>query len=204
MIPEPPESLSDAAKTVWTEVVATHPKPESIVRARLEAYCLAVATLREAHEQIATEGLVVQDATGRKVANPALAIAQSTTEVLRKWGPEFRPRQTAARRRSGPMYDATTESITAAVHLQGRREFSGAIAAAKTLAWLIDEAQRSSLEDLQKAAFGTIPTYLKVCEALQITPASRPSMEKGKQPAAGGRLAHMRSVAGGRPASSAG
>ena len=199
MIPEPPESLSDAAKAAWVEVVSTHPKPESIVRARLEAFCLAVATLREAHEKIASEGLVVEDASGPKVANPALAIAQSTTEALRKWGQEFRPRQSVPRRRSGPMYDATTESITAAAHLRDRKEFSGAVAAAKTLAWLIDEAQRAGLEELQKAAFGTIPTYLRVCEALQITPASRPAAES-KPAAGGGRLAHMRSVAGGKAA----
>lgn len=193
---KPPERLDPALAGIWAEVVAAHPKPETIVGARLEAYCIQVLHLRTAHEKIATEGLVVEDAAGRKVANPALAIAREATEGLRKWGREF-SRPAAPRRRRGPMYDATCESVTHSAHLKGRREFAGAVEAVKTLAWLIDEAQRAGIEELQRAAFGTIPTYLKACEALQVTPASRPAAGAEEKKQAGGKLAHLRSVAAG-------
>ncbi len=94
------------------------------------------------------------------------------------------------------MWDATCRSVAGAEHLKDRREFAGAVEAVKTLAWLIDESQRAGIEELQKAAFGTIPTYLKACEALQITPASRPVVKgEGKKP--GGKLGQLRAVAGG-------
>lgn len=189
-----PEHLSPELAAIWSEVVAVHPKPERIVGARLEAYCIQVLHLRTAHESIATEGLVVEDAAGRRVPNPAVRIAEDVTEGLRRWGREFQ-RVVAPRRRSGPMWDATCTSVAAAEHLKSKKEFSGAVEAVKTLAWLIDEAQRAGIEELQKAAFGTIPTYLKACEALQITPASRP-VAKGAERKRGGKLSLLRSEAG--------
>lgn len=193
-----PEHLSPELAAIWSEVVAAHPKPETIIGARLEAYCIQVLHLRTAHEKIAAEGLVIEDAAGRSVPNPALAIARDATEGLRRWGREF-SRVVAPRRRRGPMYDATCTSVAAADHLKGRRQFAGAVEAVKTLAWLIDEAQRAGIEDLQKAAFGTIPTYLKACEALLITPAAQPAVIKRpeKKSSGSGRLGQLRSVAGG-------
>ena len=199
---DPPEGMSEDLASIWREVVATHPRPEAIVGARLEAYCVQVRHLRTAHEQIASGGLVVEDAAGRRVANPALAIAREATESLRRWGREF-SRVPVPRRRRGPMFDATVTSVTAAEHLKDKREFSGPVEAVKTLAWLIDEAQRAGIEELQKAAFGTIPTYLKGCEALQITPASRPEAKpEGKK--APGRLQALRGGMAAGGAASAG
>ena len=199
----PPEGMSGDLAVIWREVVAVHPRPEAIVGARLEAYCVQVLHLRTAHEQIAEQGLVVEDAAGRRVANPALAIAREATESLRRWGREF-SRTPVPRRRRGPMFDATTASVAASEHLKDKREFSGPVEAVKTLAWLIDEAQRAGIEELQKAAFGTIPTYLKACEALQITPASRP-VAKAKEEKAPGRLQALRGgMAGGGASASAG
>lgn len=168
----PPDTLSEDLAPIWREVVADHPHPERIVGHRLEAYCALIAQLRRAHDDITEHGLTLTEPTGKVVPNPALAVAASAQEAIRRWGREFaRPVRVA--RRSGPMYDATTQSITAAPHLQDRK-FGAAIAAVKTLAWLIDEAQREGMESLQRAAFGTIPTYLKACGELQITPSKVP------------------------------
>lgn len=199
----PPEHLSEDLAAIWAEVVRSHPKPEAIVGPRLEAFCALVLVVRKSHEQIAEQGLVVEDASGRKVPNPALKIADEATESLRKWGREF-TRSVGVRRRRGPMFDATCTSVANAEHLKDKREFTGPVEAVKTLAWLIDEAQRAGIEELQKAAFGTIPTYLKGCEALQITPASRPEAKaEGKKP--GGRLQALRGgMAAGGPSASAG
>lgn len=195
-----PEHLSAELAAIWAEVVRSHPKPETIVGPRLEAFCAIVLVVRKAHEQIAEQGLVVEDATGRKVPNPALKIADEATETLRKWGREFN-RSVGVRRRRGPMFDATCTSVANAEHLKDKREFTGPIEAVKTLAWLIDEAQRAGIEELQKAAFGTIPTYLKGCEALQITPASRP-VAKAAEKKGGGHLQALRGgMAGGASAS---
>ena len=48
----PPAHLAADAATVWNAVVAEHPKPETINALRLEAYCLAVSTLRKAHADL--------------------------------------------------------------------------------------------------------------------------------------------------------
>lgn len=177
--PEPPADLDEAVVGVWRAVVAAHQRPEAIAPARLEAYCRQVAMLRSAHERVVEQGLVVEDPAGRMVPNPAVRIAEDLAQGLRRWGQEFSPAR-PARRRTGPMYDATCEAITNAAHLKARRDFAGVVAAVKTLAWLIDEAQRAGIEELQKTAFGTIPTYLRACEALQITPASQPAADPGK------------------------
>ena len=187
----PPDHLDDAVAEVWSGVVASHPKPETINTYRLEAYCLAVTHLRMAHDAIAREGLTVVDDRGHVVKNPALAAAKDAQEQVRRWGAEFFPPR-VPRRRHGTMYDATASSIANAEHLRGRKEFAGACEAVKTLAWLIDEAQRAGLDALQAAAFGTIPSYLKGCAELQITPASVPDGASRPKRRRGGGLQAIR------------
>ncbi|MBD8019379.1 P27 family phage terminase small subunit [Brevibacterium gallinarum] len=172
-----PDHLPESVAEVWNEVIAAHPKPARIIGPTLEAFCYQVSILRDAQRRIGAEGLVVADEKGRPVPHPALGIAKDAQNEVRKWGAKFQP-PVPARRRAGPMYDETVKSVTSAKHLVGKDEYAGPVAAVKTLAWLIDEAQRAGIEELQKASFGTIPTYLKACEALQITPASVPVPEK--------------------------
>lgn len=191
---EPPASLDESAAQVWRVIIADHPKPESLNAHRLEAYCYAIVHLRLAHEAIARDGLTVIDDRGQAVKNPALAAAKDAQAQVRAWGTEFAPPRPPKRRR-GTMYDATTASITAAEHLRGHGEFAGACEAVKTLAWLIDEAQRAGIAELQKACYGSIPAYIKACTELQITPASlpegasRPRREGGRLTAIMGGLA---------------
>ena len=58
--------------------------------------------------------------------------------------------------------------------------------AVRTLAWLIDEAQRAGIEELRKAAFGAIPAYVRGCAELHITPASVPEGASRPQRRRGG------------------
>lgn len=187
-----PEHLPEDVAAVWAEITAAHPLPESIEGPSLEAYCTLVAALRVARARIAAEGLVVADARGNAVPHPAITVERDLAREIRAWGNRFASRG-VARRRRGTVADATARSVAAAGHLT--KVHDGPVAVLKTLAWLIDEAQRDGIEALQKAAFGTIPTYLKAAHELQLTPASVP-VEKGKGGARVGKLAHLRSVSG--------
>lgn len=193
----PPPALREPVAAVWREVVAAHPNPTTITGPDLETYCELVASLRALHARVDSEGLVVESRRGEPVPHPALAAARATAKELRAWGDRFSPGG-QARRRSGYMVNATRKSLGAAKHLGDQH--AGPVAALLTLAWLIDEAQRDGIEALQKAAFGTIPTYLKAAAELQLTPASPPAKaEKGG--GRGGRLGHLRLAAGGEAAS---
>jgi hypothetical protein len=176
----PPDHVDDGVKAVWLEIVAAHPRPETIVGPELETYCAQIAIIRDCRAQVAREGVLVEDRNGKPVPHPMLAVERETLKALKGWGDRFVPpaKPLVPHRQNGYVLKATRESVAAAKHLQGHLEFSGAIAAVETLAWLIDEAQREGPEALQKAAFGTIPTYIKGCAELQITPASVPAVAK--------------------------
>ena len=62
------------------------------------------------------------------------------------------------------------------------------------------ETPLSALEALQKAAFGTIPTYLKGCAELEITPASIPEAARKKVDGAGGKVTKFEDAAAKRRA----
>lgn len=175
---DPPEDLPEDAADVWCEIVASNDLAGTVDRAALEAFCTLVARLRAARARVNEEGMVVTDPRGRVVPHPALAVERQTAEQIRAWGDRFAPLVKPVRKR-GYMADATARAIAAAPHLQDAK-FAGAVAAVKTLAWLIDEAQRESMDKLQKAAFGTIPSYLKACAELQITPASVPEVTENQ------------------------
>jgi P27 family predicted phage terminase small subunit len=158
------------AVVVWHEIVSSNDLAGRVDRAALEAFCSIVARMREAQERVEEEGLVVSDARGRVVAHPALAIERAAAEQIRAWGDRFAPFVKPTRQR-GYMADATAKSIGDAPHL-AEAKYAGPVAAVKTLAWLIDECQRAGMDALQKATYNLIPTYLKACAELQITPAS--------------------------------
>ncbi|PFG19861.1 hypothetical protein [Serinibacter salmoneus] len=170
---EPPELLDKDAAAVWREVVAAHPQPARIVGPDLEVFCGQVALARNCRDRVAQEGEIVEGAKREPIPHPAIALGKAAQEYVAKHAPRFSP-PAPMKRRTGPVYDATRRSLAAAAHLKDRAEFEGAAAALLTLAWLIDEAQRAGYAALEKAAFGTIPSYLKGCAELQITPASLP------------------------------
>lgn len=171
---EPPAEMPPAAADVWREIMATNDLAGTVDRSALEAFCTLMARLREARQRVEDEGMVVKDPRGRVVPHPALAVERQTAEQIRAWGDRFAPLVKPARKR-GYMADATAASIAAATRLADAK-FAGPVAAVKTLAWMIDEAQRDSMEALQKAMSTTVPTYLKACAELQITPASVPAL----------------------------
>ncbi|SDF99091.1 phage terminase, small subunit, putative, P27 family [Cellulosimicrobium cellulans] len=178
--PKPPESLPADAVKVWNEIVESNDLAGNVDRAALEVFCTLVAQLREARDRVKAEGMVVEDARGRVVPHPALQVERALADQIRAWGDRFAPLVKPVRKR-GYMADATATAIANAPHLRDEPRYAGAIAAAKTLAWLIDEAQRAGMDALQRAAFGTIPMYVKVCAELQITPASAPTEKATKK-----------------------
>ncbi|WP_460994422.1 terminase small subunit, partial [Sinomonas soli] len=182
---EPTAGLPVGAAAVWREVVEANDLAGNADRTALEAYCTLVARLREARKRVEDEGMVVKDPRGRVIPHPALAVERQTAEQVRAWGDRFAPLVKPARKR-GYMADATAASIAAAPHL-AEAKYAGPVAAVKTLAWMIDEAQRDGMEALQKAMTTHVPNYLKACAELQITPASVPAAVPGKsEPKKGG------------------
>lgn len=173
---EAPEHLSTEVRAIWDELSARMPPGRTVDATRFEVYCEQLHAFRTAADDIRENGVRIEDATGRTVRNPSVDALRDMTKQLNVWGAEFAPPNSMPRRRRGTMYDATTKAVAAAKHLENRDEYAGAIEAVKTLAWLIDEAQRSGLHALQSAAYGTIPSYLKGCAALQITPAEAPDI----------------------------
>lgn len=95
----------------------------------------------------------------------------------------------------GGVVTATEKAIKAAKHLTDMD--LGAVAALRVLARKLDALDSedvTSLEDL-KAKFDnvTLPTYLKYCESLGLTPAGRSRVPQKKE-AASGTLGKLRSV----------
>lgn len=101
----------------------------------------------------------------------------------------------------GPVAKATNEAIAAAKHLT--KQDAGAVATLRFLATKIDtEAELRDLalrwaeEHNQKPPSVdnvSVPTYLKYCESLGLTPAGRAKMPEKKEPS-GGKLNSLRSV----------
>ena len=196
---EAPEHLADDVREIWTEVLERMPTGRKVDATRLEVYCEQLLTFRTAAHDVRKNGVRVEDARGATVRNPSVDTLRDMTKQLNVWGSEFAPPNSTPKRRRGTMYDATSKAVNAAQHLQGRAEYAGAIEAVKTLAWLIDEAQRSGVHALQSAAYGTIPSYLKGCAALQITPATPPAADAAQPKGGtgrrkGGRASQMRIV----------
>lgn len=181
---DPPEHLSEDAAEVWREVVERGMIARNVDVVMLEAYCSLVVRWRETAKALADDGMVIDGGKG-PIVHPALTAERQLSAQLKDWGPLF-SRPPAAVRKRGPLYDATRKSIDGAPELAADR-YAGPILAALTLAWLIDEAQRAGLEALQKASFVMIPSYLKACAELQITPASVPA-ELLKKAESGGKV----------------
>lgn len=181
----PPEHLSDAAAEVWDDVIRRdriHPSADAKM---LEAYCELTVRWRTAADKITDEGIVVDGGDRRgAVVHPALAAERQLAEQLREWGPMFNRPAKAVRKR-GTMYDATKASIKAAPEVDDEVRFLGACEAVLTLAWLIDEAQREGLEALRKASYSVIPSYLKGCAELGLTPATLPDEVRKKEKTGG-------------------
>ncbi|MFJ3957709.1 P27 family phage terminase small subunit [Arthrobacter sp. NPDC090010] len=170
---EPPERVPADVAVVWREIVAANDLAGRVDRAALETFATLIARMRAARSQVDREGMVVKDGRGRVVPHPALLIERQCADAVRQWGDRFAP-LVKPRRRSGYVADATAAAIVAAPHLN-LKKYAGAVAVLKTLAWMIDEAQRESMDALQKAMSTTVPVYLKAAADLQLTPASIPS-----------------------------
>lgn len=179
---EPPENVSDEIAAVWRELLDRGTVAPHVDVVMLEAYCSLLAQYRAIAGKVAEEGLVVDGGERRgAVLHPALSAQRDLAEQIRRWGPVV-AKPVPAARRSGPMVAATRKSVAAVPALRDDDTFAGAVEAVVTLAWLIDEAQRAGIEALQKASFVLIPSYVKACAELQITPASLPegAQQKGK------------------------
>lgn len=103
----------------------------------------------------------------------------------------------------GELVDATEVALAAAGHLTGMDK--GAVEAMRALAVKIDEEasrwelafEYASANQLKPPAPDNVslPTYLRYCEALGLTPSGRVRLGPAKD-GAGGKLAQLRSVAG--------
>ena len=88
--------------------------------------------------------------------------------------------------------DATETSIAAARHLTDMDQ--GAVQMLRSLAEAADLIDESGLNPAGKLDNVTIPTYLRYCESLGLTPAGRAKLAEKKPEAAGGKLGKLKSV----------
>lgn len=191
---EPPEHVSDEIAEVWRELLERETIAAHVDVVMLEAYCSLLAQYRAIAAKVAEEGLVVDGGERRgAVLHPALSAQRDLAEQIRRWGPTV-AKPIPAARRAGPMVTATRKSIKASTVLADDDRFAGAVEGVLTYAWLIDEAQRAGIDALQKASFVLIPSYIKGCAELQITPASLPegAQQKGN---AGGKVSKFADAA---------
>jgi hypothetical protein len=82
---------------------------------------------------------------------------------------------------------ATVEAIAAAAHL-GPMD-AGAVEALLVLAATLDDPPAGKFDNV------TLPTYLKYCESLGLTPAGRARLEEKKPEETGGKLGKLRDAA---------
>lgn len=178
---EPPEHLDAERSSVWREVVARGRIAPTVDAMFLEVYCDVVVQYREASKAITADGSVIANEKGAAIVHPALTVQRQLAAQLKDWAPLFTKPKAAVRKR-GTLYDATKASITASPEIHSER-YEGVKAAALTLAWLIDEAARDGIDEIRKAAYVLIPSYVKACAELQITPASIPAewLKEGKK-----------------------
>lgn len=93
--------------------------------------------------------------------------------------------------------DETKRSITAASHLTDMD--AGAVAVLLGLAGAVDYLlKHDGLTPDGKLDNVSIPTYLRYCESLGLTPAGRLKLSEKKPDGASGKLARLRAVEGGR------
>lgn len=167
----PPQHLSDAAAEAWEQVVTA--AGATIVPADaplLEEYAQAITTARAARDRVNADGVIVADARGEAVPHPALTVEAKALDTIRRLAPHFAPK---AHRAAGYMYRATNKALAAAPDVSGNERYAGAVAATRTLAWIIDMAQEDGREAMRRAAFGPIPTYLKAIKDLGLSPTLR-------------------------------
>ncbi|NWN89196.1 MAG: hypothetical protein HLX51_11765 [Micrococcaceae bacterium] len=96
------------------------------------------------------------------------------------------------------VYEATEKAVKAADHITD--EDAGAVATLLHVAQQID-AQTNGLTPDGKLDNVSVPTYLKYCDALGLTPVSRVRWFEGaKKEGSGGKLGQLRGIAGGKTA----
>lgn len=92
--------------------------------------------------------------------------------------------------------EQTEKAIAAAEHLSDMD--AGAVAALRVLAVKIDGFAEENDETTEDSRTGldnvTIPTYLKFCESLGLTPAGRAKLAEKKPEVKGGKLGRLSSV----------
>lgn len=164
----PPSRLSKRAAEAWREIVARHGRRAArIVGPELEVYCEAIGTAREARARIEAEGMVVADMRGAAIPHPAVAVAAAADKTIERLAPRFQVR--VDRGEQGYMVRKTRDAVRGA-GLDAKPEYSGMIAAALTLAVVIDHAQEEGHDALRRAAFGPIPSYIKAMKDLGLAP----------------------------------
>lgn len=88
--------------------------------------------------------------------------------------------------------EATETAIDAADHLTDMDQ--GAVQMLRTLAAAADSIDENGLNPAGKLDNVTIPTYLRYCESLGLTPAGRARLAEKKPEGKGGKLGRLSSV----------
>ncbi|HEX7352505.1 P27 family phage terminase small subunit [Brachybacterium sp.] len=101
---DPPKDMPKDVAAIWGEVVDAHRDAgdDSIARKigpGLEAYCAITADLRAATAKVSEHGVLVQDARGAPVENPAIAIKNNAARELARIGDRYQAKTPRGRTR---------------------------------------------------------------------------------------------------------
>ncbi|MBD8650816.1 phage terminase small subunit P27 family [Rhizobium sp. CFBP 13726] len=91
-VPNPPAWLPSYAKTEWRRVVPQLVAGRKIASHELgtvEAYCLAVANMRQAEAMIAKDGITYVSPTGELKRHPATTLVKEAVEASRRLAAEL-------------------------------------------------------------------------------------------------------------------
>src|SRR4051812_5206549 len=78
-----PSRLNGIAAEEWDRITKERPDLLEMDSQTVAAYCLAVGTMWEADESLASEGMVVDTIKGNKVANPYLGIRNAAANNVK-------------------------------------------------------------------------------------------------------------------------
>lgn len=90
-IGEPPDHLSDEARSLWREIAA-HAPPGMLTRvdrSALAAFCVAWHLHKKGLEQLEEEGEVVKSALGSPMRNPWVIIVNQQAQILAQFSSKF-------------------------------------------------------------------------------------------------------------------
>lgn len=142
--------------------------------------------------------MVTRGGAGRKSAQVSAATSRRQEKSPPGGGAGAGGSRARAKSAARTVAGQTAAAVAAATHLTDAD--AGAVEVLQRLAGTIDSLLASGfLTETGKFDNVSIPTYLRYCESLGLTPAGRVKLGEKESAGGGGKLAQLRAITGGKP-----